>query len=337
MDEVVKHLNELTRCGLVREVDGLYRPTFAIFTLKDQRILQPLIDDLVSDIVKVVKDNKERLQETIDNLSIVKKGLRFADLEYIVLGAITLDYEGLEVFSEEDMLIKSKKMPGGGGYVFAGFEVGLIDLRESWMWGHNGVFGKYWFSSHGKLPPRGRRVAFPDLAWLWYEGGVSLNDIESKTIEIGRILEALLHEDLTLKDLHKELDIDEPSLAVDLTMLLILGYVTVLNGKIWRLNIPVFTPEDYENIKSLSRLILRTVANNFKSKKDVITKYYNKTPPARNGIPLKEAFNQIYHLVFEKALNKLIESNIIKGPSLRPDGGRYSVFTIILEENMPKE
>ena len=32
------------------------------------------------------------------------------------------------------MLIKSKKMPGGGEYVSAGFEVGLIDLRESWMW-----------------------------------------------------------------------------------------------------------------------------------------------------------------------------------------------------------
>ena len=55
MDEVVKHLNELTKCGLVREVDGLYGATFAIFTLENQRILQPLIDDLVSDIVKVVK------------------------------------------------------------------------------------------------------------------------------------------------------------------------------------------------------------------------------------------------------------------------------------------
>ena len=31
--EVAKHLEELLRCGLVREENGLYRPAFAIFTV----------------------------------------------------------------------------------------------------------------------------------------------------------------------------------------------------------------------------------------------------------------------------------------------------------------
>jgi len=37
---VVQHLEELKRCGLVREGGGLYRPSFAIFTLDDQRVLK---------------------------------------------------------------------------------------------------------------------------------------------------------------------------------------------------------------------------------------------------------------------------------------------------------
>ena len=334
IEEVTRHLNELTKCGLVKKVNDLYRPAFAIFTSKDQKILLPLINDLINDIVEVVKNNMKKVQEVINDLVIVKRGLRFNDLEYIIIGAVTLDYEGLDVLSEEDLLLKSKKMPGGGEYIFTGFEVGLIDLKEAWMWGHNGIFGKYWFSSHGRLPPKGGRIAFPDLAWLWYSGGIDLDKIKSKMIEIGSILEALVYEDLTLRDLQNKLNIDELSLAMDLSLLLTLKYVTVLDRNVWRLNIPVFTAEDYEKIKSLSRLILKAIANRFKSKLNIIKEYYSRTSPARNNIPLKEAFNQVYHLIFENALNTLIENNVIKGPSLRLDDGRYSIFMVILRENV---
>ncbi len=56
VDEVTKYLEELLRCGLVKEENGSYRPAFAIFTIEDQKILMPLINELVSDTVEVVKD-----------------------------------------------------------------------------------------------------------------------------------------------------------------------------------------------------------------------------------------------------------------------------------------
>ena len=130
IDNVIKHLNELVRCGLVREVNGLYKPTFAIFTLNDQKVLQPLIDSLVHDVVEIAKSNMENVRRIINDLAIVKRGLRFSDLEYIVVGAVTLDYEGLNILSEEGLLIKHKKMHGSE-YIFAGFEVGLIDLENA--------------------------------------------------------------------------------------------------------------------------------------------------------------------------------------------------------------
>ena len=149
---------------------------------------------------------------------------------------------------------------------------------------------------------------------------------------IGGVLEVLVYEDLTFKDIQNKLHINELDLAMDLSLLLALGYITILDRRLWRLNIPVFTSEDYEKVKSISRSILKAIANEFKSKLNTIKECYSKTSPARNDIPLEEAFNQVYHLIFERALNKLIEDNVIKEPLLRPDGGRYSTFIIILGE-----
>ncbi len=62
----------------------------------------------------------------------------------------------------------------------------------------------------------------------------------------------------------------------------------------------------------------------------------HRTSPARNGIPLEEAFNQVYHIVFGRVLSKLIDEGIIRGPPERVDGGRYSAFMVILPENSPQ-
>jgi len=47
---------------------------------------------------------------------------------------------------------------------------------------------------------------------------------------------------------------------------------------------------------------------------------------------MKEAFNPIYHSIFEKALGSLIASEVIAKPPLRRDGGQYSPW-IAAESN----
>ncbi|NPA99763.1 MAG: winged helix-turn-helix transcriptional regulator [Crenarchaeota archaeon] len=331
VNDVMKHIEELLRCGLVIEEDGKFRPGFAIFTVKDQEVLLPLIYELTNDVINIIKQWLPEVHKALKNLTIVRRGLQFRELEYITVGALTLDYEGLEVLSEEGLIMKSRKMPGDGEYIFVGFERGPLNPREIPIWGHGSIFGKYWFNTHGNIPPTGIRLAFPDLAWLWDAQRVEIDMVNNRMIEIGMIIETLAEEDLSFRDLQKKLNIDPSLLMLDLALLLSIRYVTLLDMKKYRINIPVLTSEDYTSIRDLSRKILRNIAQIFKSKSDKIRETYSKTTPARNNIPLEEAFNQIYHIIFGRALNELIEKNIIAGPGERPDGGRYSAFMIVLD------
>lgn len=252
-------------------------------------------------------------------------------MEYIAIGAYTLDYSGLEVLTDEGLLM-SKEMPGGN-YVFAGFEAGLVDLREAWMWGHNSEYREYSFSTHGKLPPKGGRRAFPDLGFVWayhVEDEEERKSIEQKIVNYGDLLYELLKGPLTLDDLAKALNRRKVEVIFDLTFLEELEYVASINeqGKRkYALIRPALLLEDYKRIHKLSKRILtQFLSQSLKASYGELERSYKETSPAKNGIDMREAFNPIYHNIFEKALDKLMASGVIEMPPLRRDGGRYSAW-----------
>jgi len=328
--EVKESLTMLKKCGLVKEINGRYSPSFAIFTLQDQRILGSLLKELTFGVKEILEKRLSEVIRLINDLECTRRGLNFPDLQYIIVGAITLDYRALEVLKDEELLLPWKEMPGNGNYIFSGLELGLIDLKESWMWGNNSIYGKYWFSTHGKMPSKGR-MAFPDLTWQWSEH-IERNKIKRKMEKIGEILEALLRGDLSVKDLNVMVRKGEEELLTELTLLWALEYVIPAEKK-WKINRPFFASNDLEKIRTLSESILREVSEFFEGKQPRILELYGQTSPSKNGIPFEEAFNLLYHLIFEETLNVLIENEIINGPPLRKDGGRYSPFIGVGIEN----
>lgn len=216
-EEVKESLRILKKCGLVKEINGRHSPSFAIFTLKDQRVLGPLLKELSFGVKEIVEKGLSEVIKLTNDLECTRRGLNFPDLEYIIVGAITLDYRALEGLKDEGLLLLGKEMLGNGNYIFSGLELGLIDLKESWMWGHNSIFGKYWFSTHGKMPSRGR-MAFPDLAWRWSEH-IERNKIKCEMEKIGEVLEVLSREDFSVKDLNVMVRKGEEELLTELTLL----------------------------------------------------------------------------------------------------------------------
>jgi hypothetical protein len=60
---------------------------------------------------------------------------------------------------------------------------------------------------------------------------------------------------------------------------------------------------------------------------------YAETSPSKNDIPFEEAFNPLYHLIFEQALDRLVRKRIIH-PPLRHINGRYSPFVAVGMERL---
>lgn len=323
-EEIIESLMALKKCGLVKDAEGRYSPSFAIFTRKDQNILKALLEELSIDVKEIVEKRVGELRKLISDLECTKKGSRFPDLDYIVIGALTLDYKGLQVLHREKLLLYGKKMPGNSNYIFSGFESGLINLKESWMWGHNSSFGKYWFSTHGKLPPDGSREAFPDLAWRW-DKHTDSKEIDRVMKRIGKLLELLSEHNLSLSDLNKIVRNNKEKLLTELTLLLTLEYI-VEEEKKWKTNRPFLTTSDLKKIRSFSESTLKYISKFLRAKQSRMIELYVQTSPSKNGIPFKEAFNPLYHLIFERALDLLIASKVINSPPLRKDKGRYSPF-----------
>jgi len=342
--EVVQRLKALERCLLVKETKKAgelqYRPSFAIFSLRDQKKLQPMIEKLSRSLVSITEDFLPKIKEELTKIRCVEQGYHFPDLTYITIGAYAFDYGGLEVLKKEGLLTVAKEMPGGN-YIFSGLEVGLIDLRKAWMWGHNGKWGKYTFSTHGRLPPKRSRRAFPDLGFVWTycaENEQERKSIEQKIIHYGDLLYELLKGPVTLDHLTKAFNRRKVELILDLTFLEELEYVssTTEQGKRkYALKRPALLLGDYEFITKLSKGVLMQFLNrSLKASYSELEDLYEETSPAKNGIGMQEAFNPIYHNIFEKALDRLITSKAIAAPLRRRDGGRYSPWVTIERASM---
>lgn len=325
LKEVLENVIALKEVGLVREVNGLLSPAFAIFTLKDYELLKPVLEELSTRVKKVVEERMADVKQLINGLGCVKRGPNFPDLEYIIVGAFMLDYEGLEVLRDEGLLVVSKEMPGGGMYVFTGFEWPL-KIEEMWMWGHSCVTPKgFWFNTHGKLPPKGPRMAFPDMAYAWVVQ-VGMDEAVRRLEMIGEVLKLLSVEDFSTEELAEKTGRSREELLLELSLLWALDYVSFTKNYKWRINRPFFTSEEVGSIKAVSRSILGDVVKLVKDKLPVLKEAYTQTSPSRNKIPFEEAFNFLYHVVFEKALYMLVEEKTISEPPLRLDGGKYSPF-----------
>lgn len=330
--EIDRILESLSRQGLIEEAEGRYFPTFAIFTLRDQSFLKPLVKEISLGVKEIIEKRMPEVRDLISELECSKRGLKYPDLSYILIGAMTLDYGGLRVLRKEKLLLPGKKMPGDGNYIFSGLESGFMNLKEGWMWGHNFGFGKYWFSSHGKVPRRGFRMTFPDIAWEWTEHAEQ-KVITDEMEKIGEILEALSREDLSTRDLEARTNRDSARLLAELTLLLTLGYTSIEDKK-WKINKPFFSNDDLERIDKLSEPIVKDIAEYFKRQKPQILRVYVQTSPSKNKVTFEEAFNLLYHLIFERTLNTLIESKLLKRPPIGQDKARYSSFTAIGIENL---
>jgi len=321
-EQIRVHLAALEKAGLVARVASGYKPTFAIFTEEDQERLEPLITTMADGFVKVIKAEEDLIRATYTACNFHEHGFSFADLAYILVGAYIFDYGGLAL--QGKFLLSAKEMPGGQ-FIFSALEGKRQNLRSCWIWGHGDSFGPYTFFSHGMLPQKGWRQAFPDLAWAWRKEGRSPEEIMSTMQRFGTILVALYEEPMTVKELASRTGVSMDDLSGCLQFLAKLTYVE--GGEVWVSRCPVIDNACLARIDEMVKEIWDTLIEAVvRPHWTEFCTIYKQTAPGQNGIDPREAFNPIHHAIFERALRLLLEQGFIPWPKPHPDEARYAVW-----------
>lgn len=329
--ELATYLNLLQNCSLVKIVTmggtKYYMPNFTIFNVGDQRTLIPLIRALAEKVAIIIEENIVKAQKSYEICGFNKQGFLFDDLSYIILGAYTLDFGGLQALKREKLLRVAKKMPGDREYIFSGLEGEIFDLTAGWKWGHVDCFDSVYFYSHGELPSKGIRQAFPDIAWQWVkEKKRTRKEVDTIMKKIGKILVILCEAPKWLDEISKQTNISTKELEYYIELLLKIGYIKKENDK-FKTTIPVIKKNSAEEIKNLAKHLMgRIITQIFRPRWHKLKQLYKETSPAKNGIDIKEAFNVLYHLIFEQSLEILIKTKKIPSPPIHSDRAKYAVW-----------
>lgn len=311
------HTQALLKAGLVGEDEGALRPTFAIFTNPDIERLLEWTSGVSEDLVSQIESSIPEVREFIRGIGMGT----YPEMEYLVIVAFGLDFGGLEVLEEHGLIVVSKPMPGNRAYIFTGVERGLYDPQKAWMWGHTDTVSGVFYCTHGTVPEEGSRRALPDLFW-------TSNDTQrGKMGRIGKDIAGVLRlgeksEESQWAGIPEALALRE---ALDL--LKEIGYVSIDQERL-KFLIPVLRNDG--EIRALGRRMMkRVVISVIEPSIDSAKEIYERTTPGRNGIAFHEGFNFIYHLLFERSVDLILNEGIIESPPRRPDGATYVCCAIL--------
>lgn len=229
-------------------------------------------------------------------------GVDRRDAAFIVLGCVSLDWDGLELAAKKGYRTM-KKRPDGRYGAWAQEASDLTNDRIYWSSG-TPSYGAALLVSFGDGHAR-------------YLSGLRNPPSPLKAPKVSqdatKCLLALREGDRSLDELRSALGV-APEEAQSLAGLLVsLEFVTQQDGR-YQAHIPVFARRDKKAVQQLRRIgnevMTRWLADNYEKLRSDLS----FTAPAHAGVPYPEEFNAIWHYVFGLANRQLVEAGLFGDP-----------------------
>ncbi len=229
-------------------------------------------------------------------------GVDARDAAFIVLGCVSLDWDGLELVAQKGYRTMQKRPDGRYGawaqeksdllwdriYWSSGTPSYGVALLVSFGDGHAGYLSGLYNPPAPLQAPRASQYATKCLLAL-RDGERSLDELPSSLGITAAEAQSLM------------------GLLVDLE------FVTQQNGR-YRTHIPVFSRKDHKAVQQLRRIgndvMTQWLADNYKKLQSDLS----FTAPARGGVPYTEEFNAIWHYVFGLANRQSVEAGLFGDP-----------------------
>jgi hypothetical protein len=321
-------LTLLLELGLIKPWDGGYAIGFNYLTLEDHELLLAKLAPYAESLAQSYRDKWPEFEAIFKAYGI--ETVDMGEIAYAVLGAMSLDWDGLDITAEKNLRITAENLPGGRDFVIWAKEQSSELNVERLYWGsHNTTVNGISFTTFGdhySLP----RHALPDLLWN-ASSRVAKIDNTPRTLRIS-VYKALgpYYQDDFLLDVGKILGVmRDGAVSIDtisgsmgtrmerteaiLTLLTELQYVR-REGDSYVIVAPYFSHVDRPILDAARKLGWRLMDDWLDLNYSAVEAELDALTARKYGIPYRQLFTQIWHYLFGLANKALVESGHFADP-----------------------
>ena len=328
LDDTKVDLALLVDLDLLKPWDGGYAISFNYLTLEDHDLLVSTLAPFAESLARSYRDRWPEFESVFSAYGV--ESVDMGELAYAVIGAMSLDWDGLDITAEKNLRITADNLPGGRDFaIWAKEQSSEINVRELYWGSHNNVVDGIQFTTFGdhySLP----RLGLPDLLWSTSRR-VAKIDAAPRSLRVslykalspyyqdyflrdaGAILSALRKGAVTTDSISRSMGIEKERAEAIVTLLMELQYVKRDNDS-YVLAAPYFSSVDKPMIdaaRELSWLLMdEWLELNYAS----LEAELDRLTARKYGIPYRQLFTEIWHYLFGLTNKALVASGHFADP-----------------------
>jgi hypothetical protein len=320
---------DLEKLQLIRREQDRWALNFSLFTTEDILKIREVSGHYALTLANGFIARRQEIEAILGSYSV--PGVDLKAVAFILLGCVSLDWDGLNITARKGYRQTTGKRPDGQYVPWAEEVSAKKDIKNVYWGSHSdGSKGAQFtsFGDHYSLP----RYSFPDLfrksSELRSLGKLPAVLMTEKSLEqaeqqLGRIMCPLHDRELTLKELSSAARITTDEAVAWAELLVRLEWIAAKDGH-YRTRIPVFTKRDRRMIRHLQEIGREIISNWLVANYTGLKAELGDITPVRWGVPYTEGFTVIWHWVFGLANAELVKSGLFADPY--DQGRKYKGF-----------
>ncbi|NIL94333.1 MAG: hypothetical protein GTO71_07820 [Woeseiaceae bacterium] len=321
-------LASLVELDLLKPWNGGYAISFNYLTLEDHDLLVTTLAPFAESLAQSYRDRWAEFESVFSAYDI--ESVDTGELAYAVIGAMSLDWDGLDITADKDLRITANNLPGGRDFaIWAKEQSSERNVRELYWGSHNTVVDGIRFTTFGdhySLP----RLGLPDLLWST-SSRVAKIDGASRTLRIsvykalapyyqddflrdaGAILSASREGGVTIDSIAESTAIDKDRAEAIFTLLMELQYVK-RDKDSYVLAAPYFSFTDKPMTDAARELSWLLMDEWLDLNYSTVQARLELLTARKYGVPYRQLFTEIWHYLFGLTNRALVASGHFADP-----------------------
>lgn len=318
----------LVKLDLLKPWDGGYAISFSYLTLEDHDLLVTTLAPFAESLAQSYRDRWPEFESIFSAYDV--ESVDMGELAFAVIGAISLDWDGLDITADKNLRITADNLPGGRDFLIWAKELSSeINVKELYWGSHNTVVDGIRFTTFGdhySLP----RLGLPDLLWST-NSRVANIDAAPRTLRIsvykalkpyyqddflkdaGAILSALRQGEITTNSISGSTATEKERTEAILALLMELQYVK-RDRDSYVLAAPYFSLADKPMIDAARELSWLLIDEWLDLNYSTVQAKLDRLNARKYGIGYRQLFTEIWHYLFGLTNKALVASGHFADP-----------------------